>query len=151
MGRSHSLTLSAYHSIARRSGAPPTTTVISEGADVKAIVHLIDDDMWVRDSTCALLEACGYDVRDHVSAEAFLSHSEKDTGCLLTDYDMPGMTGIELLEHLSATGEKTPALIITGSIEPSIRSRANRIGVKVLQKPVGEEELIRSIEQLRSK
>jgi FixJ family two-component response regulator len=118
---------------------------------LKAIVHIIDDDDSVRDSMCALLESCGYEVRDHATAEAFLSHSEKGTGCLLTDHDMPGITGIELLEHLRATDDQTPALIITGGTDPTIRTRANRIGVRVLQKPVAEEELVRLIEQLRSK
>ena len=112
---------------------------------------IIDDDDAVRDSMRALLESYGYDVRDHASAEAFLGHSEKDIGCLLIDHHMPGMTGIELLEHLRATGDQTPALIITGRLTLAIKSRVDRIGVKVLQKPVKEEELVRLIEQARSK
>ena len=116
-----------------------------------AMIVIIDDDDAVRDSMRALLESYGYEVRDHASAEAFLSHSEKDIGCLLTDHHMPGMTGIDLLEHLRAIGDQRPALIITGRAEPVVKSRADRIGVKVLQKPVKEEELVRSIEQARSR
>lgn len=113
------------------------------------IVHIIDDDDAVRDSMRALLESYGYDAREHASAEAFLNHSEKDIGCLLVDHHMPGMTGTELLEYLRAQGDQTPALMMTGRSDPAIAVRAARLGVKYLNKPVGEGQLVEWIEQVR--
>ncbi|MDR3527607.1 MAG: hypothetical protein P4L57_10025 [Rhizomicrobium sp.] len=57
---------------------------------------------------------------------------------LLTDYHMPGMIDVELIEHLHAKGDDTPALGISGRLSSVVSTRAERIGVKVLEKPVTE-------------
>lgn len=113
------------------------------------MVDIIDDDDAVRDSTRALLESYGYQVRDHASAEQFLKGTDTKSECLLVDQHMPGMTGLDLLEHLRAQGDRTPALMMTGRSDPTLEPRAARIGVKLLHKPVPEDQLMRSIEQAR--
>lgn len=113
------------------------------------MVDIIDDDDAVRDSTRALLESYGYHVRDHASAEHYLRDTDSKPDCLLVDQHMPGMTGLDLLEHLHAKGDKTPALMMTGRSDPSLEPRAARIGVKLLHKPVPEEQLVSWIEQTR--
>ena len=114
---------------------------------VNRMVDIIDDDEAVRDSTRALLECCGYAVRDHASAEKFLKQEGARADCLLVDQHMPGMSGLELIEHLRARGDRTPALMMTGRSDPSIEPRAARIGVKLLLKPIPEDQLLRWIEQ----
>lgn len=113
------------------------------------MVNIIDDDDAVRDSTRALLESYGYEVRDHASAEHYLEDKGAKPHCLLVDQHMPGMTGLDLLEHLRAQGDTTPALMMTGRSDPSLEPRASRIGVKLLHKPVPEEQLLSWIEQTR--
>ncbi len=113
------------------------------------MVNIIDDDDAVRDSTRALLESYGYEVRDHASAEQFLRDDGARPECLLVDQHMPGMTGLDLLEHLRAKGDRTPALMMTGRSDPSLEPRATRIGVKLLHKPVPEDQLVSWIEQMR--
>lgn len=113
------------------------------------MVDVIDDDDAVRDSTRALLESYGYEVRDHASAEHFLQNTDSKTDCLLVDQHMPGMTGLDLLEHLRARGDQTPALMMTGRSDPTLLPRAARIGVKLLHKPVPEDQIVSWIEQMR--
>lgn len=113
------------------------------------MIDIIDDDDAVRESTQALLETYGYDARQHPSAEDFLNHSGEKADCLLVDHHMPGMTGLDLLEHLHAKGDHTPALVITGRSDPTMEPRVARVGAKLLHKPVDADELIRWIEQVR--
>jgi two-component system, LuxR family, response regulator FixJ len=111
------------------------------------MVDIIDDDDAVRDSTRALLESYGYEVRDHASAEMFLKQTRLKPVCLLVDQHMPGMTGLDLLEYLRAQGDQTPALMMTGRSDPSLEPRALRIGVTLLQKPVPEDQIVLWIER----
>jgi FixJ family two-component response regulator len=113
------------------------------------MIDIIDDDEAVRDSTHALLETYGYDVRGHASAEEFLSHTGEKGACLLVDHHMPGMTGIDLLEHLRAKGDQTPALVMTGRKDSSMEPRVARIGAKLLNKPFDDHELVHWIEHMR--
>lgn len=113
------------------------------------MVDIIDDDDAVRDSTRALLESYGYEVRAHASAESFLKRNGSKPDCLLVDQHMPGMTGLDLLEHLRANGDQTPALMMTGRSDPTLVPRAARIGVKLLHKPVAENQLMQWIADAR--
>lgn len=114
-----------------------------------AKIVIIDDDDAVRDSMHVLLDSYGYDVRQYASAEEFLQQATGKADCLLVDHHMPGMTGLDLLEVLRAKGDQTPALIVTGRIDPLTVSRAKAIGVKVVEKPVVEAELVCLIEEVR--
>lgn len=112
-------------------------------------IDIIEDDDAVRESTRELLEIYGYEVREHTSAEAFLGHSGEDAVCLLVDHHMPGMTGLDLLEHLQAKGKRLPAVLMTGRSERAMETRIAKLGVKLLQKPVACDHLVATIEHVR--
>lgn len=116
-----------------------------------ATIAIIDDDDAVRDSTRMVLECNDYAVREHASAEDFLSQPKDGVDCMVVDHHMPGMTGLALLERLQTDGHRIPALMMTGQPDISLEPRLTRLGVKVLHKPVDEKELLRSIEQARQK
>lgn len=116
-----------------------------------ATIAIIDDDEAVRDSTRALLECNDYAVREHPSAEDFLSQPRDDIDCVLVDHHMPGMTGLDLLERLRADGDMIPALMLTGRADPFMEPRAKQVGVKLLRKPISEKHLVHSIESIRRK
>lgn len=103
-----------------------------------SVVHVVDDDGAVRDSTRALLESYGIEVRDYASAGEFLACGQVLTrGCVLLDLHMPGMSGLELLEVLRKQGSKLSVIITTGRGDPALKERAVRAGaMTLLDKPV---------------
>ncbi len=113
------------------------------------MIDIIEDDDAVRDSTRELLEVHGYEVREFPTAEAFLSHSGEDAACLLVDHHMPGMTGLDLLEHLHAQGKAMPAVLMTALDGRMMEQRAAKLGVKLLRKPVECDHLMATIEHVR--
>ena len=75
----------------------------------EAVVHVVDDDMAVRQSLSFLLASDGLPVRLHESASAFLDGvKEAAAGCILTDVRMPGIDGIEFLRRLKLRGFALP-------------------------------------------
>jgi len=106
-------------------------------------VHIVDDDEAVRDSLRWLLEANGYRVRSYESAESFLAeHDPTLLGVLIADVRMPGMSGLELQEQLSARGSPMPIVFITGHGDvPMAVSTIKKGAVDFLEKPFEESEL----------
>lgn len=111
------------------------------------IIGVIEDDEAVRDSVHALLESYGYDVRAFESAESFLSSADSSPHCFLVDQNMPGMCGLDLIEHLRTEGNVTPAIMLTGRDDAAMRARADRLGITIYRKPVAEEVLISAVRQ----
>ena len=98
-------------------------------------------------STKALVKSLGYGARTFSSAEEFLGSNPDDTGCLIVDVQMKGLSGVELHERLIAEGRQTPVIFITASPDESKRSRALEAGaIAFLRKPFSDEKLTNSIE-----
>jgi two-component system response regulator FixJ len=110
-------------------------------------VHIVDDDAAVRQSLAFLLGSAGLTVRLYDSASAFLAElSAVKGGCLVTDVRMPGMTGIELLQQLSARACGLPAIVITGHGDVPLAVEAMKIGaIDFLEKPFDDEVLLASV------
>jgi FixJ family two-component response regulator len=112
-------------------------------ADKLKVIVIVDDDDGVRDSTRVLLEACGYATEGFASADDYLAKSAGTGGdCLLLDVQMPGMSGIELLEHMRAQGNPTPVVLMTANIERLGDRPAQAGAVTVLRKPFAEDALL---------
>lgn len=115
------------------------------------IVHVVDDDGAVRESLEALLLVSGYNVVTYASAEDFLARAGDRHGCLLLDVNMPGMSGLELLERLGQEGAGIPAVVLTASRDEPVRERARELGASgFLTKPVTQEALLRAIADARA-
>jgi two-component system response regulator DctR len=110
-------------------------------------VFVVDDDAAVRASTTLLLEASSLPHAAYGSAKAFLTNYHPDSaGCLLLDLDMPGMSGMELIEQLRALNCTIPVLMISGAATISMAVQGMKMGVvDFLEKPVSPEVLIPKI------
>ena len=113
--------------------------------DSASIVSVIDDDNDVGDVLGVLLETMGYQVETYHSGMDFLSEAQMDRlACLIVDQNMPHMTGLEMIEHLSDRGVNIPSLLITGIHDAEVERQAARLGVMtVLEKPMSHHELLR--------
>ena len=90
-----------------------------------AMISIVDDDKSVREAAKTLIRSLGYATATFASAEQFLeSGSLPDTACLITDVQMPGMSGVDLQSHLMASGHCTPVIFVTAYPEERIRERA---------------------------
>jgi len=118
-------------------------------------VHVIDDDASWRRSVERLLAAAGYRVALHESAEAFLATAELDApGCILLDMRMPGLTGLQLQQHLLERRQPIPIVFISGHGDIPSTVLAMKSGAETfLTKPVDADVLLKTIEQamLRSR
>jgi FixJ family two-component response regulator len=115
------------------------------------LISVIDDEVEVLRATSSLLRSCGFDVATYSSAEDFLhSQSKGRSACLVSDVQMPGMSGIELYAFLRECKDTVPMIFITAFPESPVRSNIEA-PVCVLQKPYQAEALIACIERAISK
>ncbi|MDG2523588.1 response regulator [Caulobacter segnis] len=112
------------------------------------IISVVDDDESVRISTEGLLRSLGYAVRGFASAEAFLeSDVAAGCACVVSDVQMPGMSGVDLKTALSARGLATPVILMTAFPNDATRQKAAAAGVACfLPKPYQAQALIDCIE-----
>jgi FixJ family two-component response regulator len=108
------------------------------------LISIVDDDALARDGVCELVESLGYQGVTFNSAEHFLQSSTiAETTCLITDMQMPGLSGLELQEILRSQGRKTPVIVITGYPNEAHQTRALKNGaIGYLCKPFDEKALI---------
>jgi FixJ family two-component response regulator len=107
-----------------------------------AHVALVDDHADVRVGLQALLRSYGYRVSLHDGAQALLAAGLAGIDCVVSDVQMPGMDGLELLARLRAAPEGPPCILMTAFPDAHIRTRALRGGAACfLSKPVDAEAL----------
>ena len=112
------------------------------------LICVIEDDEAVRASTGVLLEALGYRFVGFDSAESFLAAGPVEADCLILDYRLHTLSGMELLELLRARGVKTPAIIVS-DVSNHLAARAARAGVMaMLRKPLAGDAVAQWLEEI---
>jgi FixJ family two-component response regulator len=111
------------------------------------LISIVEDDQPFRESMGKLVSSLGYTVEVFPSAADFLaSPFLTATACLVTDVQMPGMTGIELHRRLLDAGYAIPTIFVTAYPDEVVRNRALRNGVVCyLSKPVDDDHLERCL------
>ncbi|HTJ26256.1 MAG TPA: response regulator [Candidatus Limnocylindria bacterium] len=110
-------------------------------------IAIVDDDEDVRKAVHAVLRSAGLHSRSFASAEEFLGSSERcETACLITDIEMPGMSGLDLQARLADDGCPIPIIFITAYGDTRTRTRAMNAGaLDFLQKPFDDNVLLERI------
>ena len=113
----------------------------------QTLISVVDDDESMREAIRGLMKSLGYTAVAFASAEEFLSSCQiPRTSCLITDVQMPGITGLELHHRLLAAGKIIPTILITAYPDDSARERALGDGVvSYLSKPFDEIDLLTCI------
>ena len=101
-------------------------------------IAIVEDDASLRRALERLLCAFGFEAHTFASAEEFLGSAAPEShACLILDIRLPGMSGFELFDHLTASGQSRPVIFITAQDEDRVRQQASRIPNSVyLRKPV---------------
>jgi len=112
------------------------------------MISVVDDDDFVRESLRDLIESLGYNVAVFGSAERFLeAECLAETSCLITDLRMPGLSGLDLQDRLTADGHRIPVIFVTAFSDEKFQVRAMRAGaLGFLSKPFDESSLISCLE-----
>ena len=116
------------------------------------LISIIDDDPAVREGTLDLLNSAGLAAETFKDANEFLKSDRVDgASCLIADVLMPGMSGLELHDHLRKAGRNIPTILITAFPTEGDRARALKAGVlSYLAKPFHEKDLLSHIDMAHS-
>jgi len=111
------------------------------------IVLVVDDDAAVRAALKFALEVEGFSVRLYDGPRALLAdYNLPERACLVIDYRMPEIDGIELVDRLRSRNVTLPAILISGRVNKDLRSLAQRSGLTwILEKPLSDATLVDSI------
>jgi len=111
------------------------------------LIAIVDDDESVRNAVRGVLRSVGMKARTFASAEEFLDFSQRAaTACLITDVQMPGMTGLELQAKLTQANNRIPIIFITAYGNTRTRTQAMGAGaIAFLEKPFDDAVLLEKV------
>jgi FixJ family two-component response regulator len=113
----------------------------------QATVHVIDDDVSLRDALDLLVPSVGLNVRTYASVAEFLDAGAHDgPGCIVLDVRLPGISGLDFQSRREGFGVHLPIVLMTGHSDVPMSVRAMKAGaVDFLPKPFREQDMIDAI------
>jgi FixJ family two-component response regulator len=113
------------------------------------LVHVVDDEVRVRDSLALLLSTAQIESRTYASAEEYLASVRWDeSACVVLDNQLPGLSGIDLLKRIAEAASDTAVIMITGYADVPTAVAAMRSGAyHFVQKPIDAEALLITVEE----
>ncbi len=110
------------------------------------VVAIVDNNIALLDSLKFALETEGYQVSSYSSPTLFLDDPTIRPACLIVDYDLPDMRGLDLVARIRQEGTHVPVLLLTGLLSSDVVARAAGLGVEaVLEKPADVDELLKFV------
>jgi len=117
-------------------------------ASLAPVVHVVDDDVGMRNALSTLLKAAGYEVSTYASAREFLlARPGSAPGCVILDVRMPGQSGLDMQVALAEDDAPLPVVFLTALGDIPMSVRAVRAGaVDFLTKPVKRATLLAAVD-----
>ena len=111
------------------------------------VLAVIDDDDSIRRAVGCLISSFGFAIEAFGSGEEFfLCGNPQEVSCIVLDFYMPGMSGLEVQSRLVESGSRIPLIFMTACRDGRVRSRALAAGATgFLYKPFSEEALLSEI------
>ncbi|MEF2073608.1 response regulator transcription factor [Consotaella aegiceratis] len=114
----------------------------------RPVVLVIDDDGAVRRSLQFSLELEGFETCAFADAADFFRQPDvSPMACLVVDYILPGLDGLQLIEELRERGSHSPAILITSQPKPAVTAKAATLGVTIVEKPLLGNTLVEEIKR----
>lgn len=113
----------------------------------QAIVHVVDDDVSLREAIGSLLRSVGHEPRLYGSAREFLDQADLELpGCVVLDVRLPGISGLEFQSQMSELGIGMPVILMTGHGDIPMTVRGMKAGaVDFLPKPFRDQDLLDAV------
>ncbi|MBN1437040.1 MAG: response regulator transcription factor [Sedimentisphaerales bacterium] len=113
------------------------------------VVFVVDDDEAVRKGISLLLKSVSIETETFGSAQEFLdAYNPGRPGCLVLDVRMPGMSGLDLQDHLAEQDIQLPIVIVTGHGDVPMAVRAVKMGaVDLIEKPFRDQVLLECVQK----
>lgn len=106
----------------------------------------MEDNDLVRGAVSSLLRSMGYDTLVFPSGDAFLE-SGIDVDCVLTDLQMPGLSGLEVAAGLADRQARPKVILMTAHADPGLRAKCEKLGFSaLLEKPLDSNLLLSAVE-----
>jgi DNA-binding NtrC family response regulator len=120
---------------------------------MNVMVMVIDDDKESRESLESALQLNGFQVKSfHSPRRALKEYKSSAIDVVITDYHLPGMTGMDILKTIHRKKSDTPVIIISGEQEKDIASRSLQFGASAfLPKPLNIKAVIAILKKLTKK
>jgi FixJ family two-component response regulator len=131
--------MSLTHAVCHEFGRPML--------DMGPIVFVVDDDISVRESLELLIRCEGWQPETFCSAQEFLARPRPlIPSCLVLDFSLPGLTGLELQKRIAVERTEMPIIFITGHGDVPMTVQAMKAGaVEFLTKPFNDDVLLNAI------
>lgn len=119
----------------------------------RRVVLLVEDEPFVREATCRILQSVGFDVlpaADAQEAMKLYEHNGRKIDLLMTDMALPGRSGRQLAHDLRSTSAEIPILLTSGYVEPECSSEPREPRTYFLPKPYSRADLVETMEKILS-
>jgi FixJ family two-component response regulator len=112
-----------------------------------ATVHVLDDDVSLRDALDLLLPSVGLEVRTYASVQEFLdAKAHHKPSCIVLDVRLPGITGLDFQSRCDAFGVHLPIVMMTGHSDVPMSVQAMKAGaIDFLPKPFRDQDMIDAV------
>ncbi|MDI1353198.1 MAG: response regulator [bacterium] len=119
---------------------------------VDPVLYVVDDDYAICEALIFLFSTVHISVKTYSSAELFLQEAKDMRGCILIDVQLPGISGLQLLEQLNKDKISMPVIMMTGLHDIGIALKAMKAGaIDFVIKPFSMQSLVENVQKIISK